>query len=281
MNEPKEISSQNQKYKKLEILMKDQIKQVYIAEKINDKHKVIIKEVNLLKLTNQEKEMASKEAVILSKLKHPHIVNCFDFFLEKDIAYIIMEYVEGGDLLNKIQEQKKKNKAFEEKKIVNWFIEICEGVEYIHEKNIIFRDLKPQNIFITKDDHIKLGEFGIDKILDIKYLTCTKIGTPAYFSPEIIDDKPFDYKSDIWNLGIILYELTQLKHPFINDEIGLIKGMNNIKEGKYFFFSNTKYSKKLLDLIKKLLEIEPNKRLPINKIIAECNLLNLNNSKNE
>ena len=281
MKEYNEISSQNHKYKNLEILMKDQIKQVSIAEKNNDKLRVIIKEINLMKLNKQEKEMASKEAVILSKLKHPHIVNCFEFFLENERAYIIMEYVEGGDLLSKIQEQKNKNIPFEEKKIVDWVIEICEGLEYIHEKNIIIRDLKPQNIFLTKDEHIKLGEFGIDKVLDTKYQACNKIGTPTYFSPEIIEDKPFDYKSDIWNLGIILYELTQLKHPFINDEIGLIKGINNIKEGKYFEFSNTKYSKPLLDLIKRLLKKEPNERLSINKIIIKCNLINIKNYKNE
>jgi NIMA (never in mitosis gene a)-related kinase len=281
MNEFNEIISENHNYKKLEILMKDQIKQVSIAEKKNDKLRVIIKEINLLKLNKQEKEMASKEAIILSNLKHPNIVNCFDFFLEKEIAYIIMEYVEGGDLLNKIQEQKNKNIPFEEKIIINWFIEICEGLEYIHGKNIIIRDLKPQKIFITKDNHIKLGEFGIDKILDTKYQTYNKIVNPAYLSPEIIEDKPFDYKSDIWNLGIILYELTQLKHPFINDEIGLIKGMNNIKEGIYFEFTNKNYSKELLDLITNLLKINPNERLSINKIIVKCNLINRKNSKNE
>ena len=141
--------------------MLDEIKQVYLAQKKDNQEQIIIKEINLLKLEEKEKDMTIQEVIILSKLKHPNIINCYEFHLEKDKFYIIMEYGEGGDLFNKINEQKKKNKCFEEKEIIEWFIEICEGIKYIHQNKIIHRDLKPSNIFLTKNNIIKIGNFGI------------------------------------------------------------------------------------------------------------------------
>ena len=102
-----------------------------------------------------------------------------------------MEYPEGNNLLNKIKE----NTKFEEKKIINWFIEICEGINYIHYNNIINLNLKSSNIFLTKDNHIKIGIFKSFKLLNNEY---------QELSPEIIKNEPYDFKSDIWNLGIIL-----------------------------------------------------------------------------
>ena len=181
-----------------------------------------------------------------------------------------MEYGEGGDLSKKIQEQKSKNLPFEENQILDWFIEICEAVRYIHEKNIIHRDLQPNNILLTKNNQIKLTDFGIAKILDSEQQVKTKIGNDSYFSPEIIKGENYDFKTDIWNLGIILYELTQLKHPFEDVNISPQEKLKNIEEGKYFEFTNKKYNSKILELIQNLLSVNPNKRPDINKIILEC-----------
>ena len=101
-----------------------------------------------------------------------------------------------------------------------------------------------------------------------------------YLIPEIINGQSYDYKSDIWNLGIILYQLTQLKHPFIDDNISIEKRMNNIKKGKYSDFVNKNYSERLLNLIKNILKVNPNERLSIDEIIDECNIIKIkNNSK--
>ena len=148
------------KYKQIKVLMLDQIKKVYLAQKKDNQEKIIIKEINLLKLDEKERDMAIQEGIILSKLKHPNIINCNEFHLENDKIDIIMEYAEGGDLFNKIKEQKNKKKYFEEKEIIEWFIEICEGIKYIHKNKIIHRDLKPLNIFLTKNNKIKIGDFG-------------------------------------------------------------------------------------------------------------------------
>ena len=194
-----------------------------------------------------------------------------------------MEYAERGDLFSKIKEQKNKKKYFEEKEIIEWFIEICEGVKYIHENKIIHRDLKPLNIFLTKDNKIKIGDFGITTLLNYKSKAKTIIGTQLYLSPEVMKNELYDYKSDIWNLGIILYELTQLKHPFLDEDMSNEKMINNI-EKENINFININYSERLLNLIKNILKVNPNERLDINTIILECNAIIIkknSNSNNE
>ena len=202
------------KYNQIDILVRDDNKEVYLGERKEDNKKVVIKQINLL--DEQSKKKIKDEEMILSDLEHPNIIKYYDYIFEKK-----------GNNNNE-------NKAFEENKIIDWFIEICEGINYIHNKKIIHRDLKLNNIFLTKDNHIKIGDYGISNILFNKSQS-----TSFYLSPEIINGQSYDYKSDIWNLGIILYELTQLKHPFIGDRIE--KRMNNIKEGKYSDFVNKNY----------------------------------------
>ena len=263
------------KYNEISLLIKDEIKQVYFAEKKENHQKVIIKQISLVKLDEKLKKMAKDEGIILSELEHPNIINWYEFNLEKDKETIIMEYGEGGDLSQKISEQKKKNEPFTEKQIIDWFIQICEGVKYIHDKQIIHRDLKPSNIFLTKDNKIKIGDFGLAKTLAFQNQAKTNVGAPAYLSPEILNDQPYDYKSDIWNLGIILYELTQLKHPFINDDISVEKRVTFMKKGKFIEFNNTNYSDKLLNLIPNLLKVDLNERYNINQIIEVISSLKI------
>ena len=263
------------KYNEISLLIKDEIKQVYFAEKKENHQKVIIKQISLVKLDEKLKKMAKDEGIILSELEHPNIINWYEFNLEKDKETIIMEYGEGGDLSQKISEQKKKNEPFTEKQIIDWFIQICEGVKYIHDKQIIHRDLKPNNIFLTKDNKIKIGDFGLAKTLAFQNQAKTNVGAPAYLSPEILNDQPYDYKSDIWNLGIILYELTQLKHPFINDDISVEKRVTFMKKGKFIEFNNTNYSDKLLNLIPNLLKVDLNERYNINQIIEVISSLKI------
>ena len=125
-----------------------------------------------------------------------------------------MENAEGGDLDNKIKQQRKKG-YFSEERIITWFLEICQAIKYIHDKQILHRDLKPKNIFLTKNEVIKLGDFGISKVLNsMEDKTNTYAGTYLYMSPEVIkDNESYSFSCDIWSLGIILYELCTLKHP--------------------------------------------------------------------
>ena len=241
-----------QKYNNIKILLKDGIKEVSLLENKENQQKIIMKEIDISKLNEKEKEMSEQEGKILLKLKHPNIINCYGFYYQIDKIIILIEYAEGGDLFNKIENQKNKNEYFKEEEIIDWFIEICEGIKYIHSNNIIHRDLKPQNIFFNKDNHIKIGDFGISKQLIKTNKANTRLGSENYI-PEIINNQSYDYRIDIWNLGIILYELTQLKHPFEDNKISIEKKINNILKGQFFNFSNKNYSPKIFYLVKDLL----------------------------
>jgi serine/threonine protein kinase len=133
-----EIELLSLKYNQIEILERDDNKEVYLGERKEDNKKVVIKQINLLTLDEQLKKKAKKEAKILSNLEHPNLIKYYDFIFEKNKEIIIMEYVEGGNLKEKIEEKK----VIEENKIIDWFIEICEGIKYINNKKIIHRNLK-------------------------------------------------------------------------------------------------------------------------------------------
>ncbi len=98
---------------------------------------------------------------------------------------------------------------------MNWFVQLCLSLEYVHSRKILHRDLKTQNIFLTKNNTTKLGDFGISKVLESTTdHAMTVQGTPYYMSPEVCQNLPYTYQSDIWALGCILYELCTLKHAF-------------------------------------------------------------------
>ena len=137
---------------------------------------------------------------------------------------IIMEYCEVGDLSYHIKRKIKYGEYFNEWEIFNWFIQICFALEYVHARRVIHRDLKTQNIFLTGSLTIKLGDFGISRVLENSNAAAmTVVGTPYYMSPEACQSAPYTAKSDVWSLGIILYELCTLKHPFNADNLlGLV-----------------------------------------------------------
>ena len=132
-----------------------------------------------------------------------------------------MEYCEGGDLYNRINKQR--GKLMAESVVLSYFVQVCRAVQFIHDRKILHRDIKSQNIFITRRRTVKLGDFGIARIMDgsAEYAkTC--VGTPYYLSPEVWENKPYNNKSDLWALGCVLYEMTTLRHAF---EAGCMKSL--------------------------------------------------------
>ncbi|XP_026972212.1 serine/threonine-protein kinase Nek3 isoform X7 [Sagmatias obliquidens] len=171
-----------------------------------------MKEIRLPKVFS-DTQNSRKEAVLLAKMKHPNIVAFKESFEAEGHLYIVMEYCDGGDLMQKIKHQK--GKLFPEDMILNWFTQMCLGVNHIHKKRVLHRDIKSKNIFLTQKGKVKLGDFGSARLLSSPMaFACTYVGTPYYVPPEIWENMPYNNKSDIWSLGCILYELCTLKHPF-------------------------------------------------------------------
>ncbi|XP_032352125.1 serine/threonine-protein kinase Nek3 isoform X2 [Camelus ferus] len=171
-----------------------------------------MKEIRLPK-SPSDTHNSRKEAVLLAKMKHPNIVAFKESFEAEGHLYIVMEYCDGGDLMQKIKHQK--GKLFPEDMILNWFTQMCLGVNHIHKKRVLHRDIKSKNVFLTQNGKVKLGDFGSARLLSNPMaFACTYVGTPYYVPPEIWENMPYNNKSDIWSLGCILYELCTLKHPF-------------------------------------------------------------------
>lgn len=162
-----------------------------------------------------------------------------------------MEFADGGDLMKKVESANKTRVPLKESEIWNCFIQMTFGLKALHDLKICHRDLKCANVFVTKSGIIKLGDLNVSKVVKAGLLK-TQTGTPYYASPEIWSDKPYSYKSDIWSLGAVIYELTALKPPFMaNDMKGLAA---KVCKGIYPSIPGT-YSSDLANVIKCMLQV--------------------------
>jgi len=188
-----------------------------------------------------------------------------------------MEYAEGGDLLNRITSHMKHKTHFEENEIWRILSQMVLGLKALHDLKIVHRDIKCANVFQTKEGIIKLGDLNVSKIVKVGFVH-TQTGTPYYASPEIWKDKPYDYKSDMWSLGALLYELCCLSPPFKAQ--GLSELAQKIMSGKYSAIPKL-YSEGLSSVIKSLLQVDPQKRANCDLILINPNIIKvLSNNHN-
>ena len=252
---------------------------VYQVYKTNDPNKttLILKQIpfrntiNDFEQTSQRLEKAKNESIILSNLYFKYVVKYYDSFIEEDCLNIIMEYCEEGDFGSYINNLIQKKNYLSEHQIWHFFIQISLGLAYIHSKNILHRDLKPMNIFLKKNNLIKIGDLGVAKILQTNTKAFTYIGTPYYLSPEVCEGKPYNSKSDVWALGCILYELCTFQKPFnaFNQAALCMK----IIEGKFKPINKIenipKYSKTIENMINWMLKKNYRERPLMKEIIND------------
>lgn len=156
------------------------------------------------------------EVKLLQNMKHPHIIKTYHSFIDDSYLYILMEYAAGGDLYKFVQMNITERTGVIQNKLWKWAYEILLAIRYLHDNCIIHWDLKASNIFITKKNRIKIGDFGSSKILNpVKMYIKEEVGTKVYLSPEQVNHVGlYDYKIDIWAFGCLLYYLAAYKPPF-------------------------------------------------------------------
>eukprot|EP00794_Sanderia_malayensis_P007278 gene7278-8089_t len=254
-----------ERYDKIKKIGEGSFGKALLVRRKHDGRHCVIKEVNISKMNSKEREESKREVKVLAHLKHPNIVSYQESFEGMGNLYIVMDYCEGGDLYQKLVTQKGTN--FSEAQILDYFVQICLALKHIHDRKILHRDLKSQNIFLTKHGIVKLGDFGIARVLKSTVeLARTCIGTPYYLSPEICENRPYNNKSDIWSLGCVLYELCTLKHAF---QAGNIKNIVlKIIRGNYPPISN-RYSSELRALVSQCFKRSPIERPSVNKILKK------------
>ena len=217
-NFPKEITS---KYEIIQEIGRGAFSIVYKVKSKENNNIYCLKKINTKKTKDKENEIK-----ILSNLNHPNLIKCFYSFYNSDNIYIIIDFCEFGDLFSLLQSVKKKKVFVNEDIIWNIAIQTLIGLNYLHSKKIIHRDIKLLNLFMTKDNKIKIGDMGMSTILEGDELINTRVGTPLYIAPELVKKEKYDFKIDIWSLGCSLYHLAKTIPPF-NDE-NLIKLGNAI-----------------------------------------------------
>jgi eukaryotic-like serine/threonine-protein kinase len=188
---------------------------VYLAENPNKSPKLVAIKILDRKLDedNQYIKRFKREAYISSKLNHPNIVKIIKYGKREDINYIIMEYVDGKDLGYFIKNKRK----FTIAEILNILFMVCLGLNNAHRIGVIHRDIKPQNLILDKKNYVKITDFGIAKIMSMPNLTTREeqvMGTTFYMSPEQINGKEIDHRTDIYSLGIVAYELLAGVTPY-------------------------------------------------------------------
>ena len=232
---------------------------VYLVRRKIDNKIYALKQVFFENLSKRDQENSLNEVRILASINHPNVIGYKEAFWEdnKNCLNIVMEYADDGDLETKIKKIKKEKGIFTESLIWSYSIQMIEGLKALHNKKIMHRDLKSANIFLIKDKHqCKIGDMNVSKIIKDKVLL-TQTGTPFYASPEVWNDDPYSYKSDLWSIGIIIYEMCALNVPFYGKNLDEL--YKNVCSGKIERISQI-YSEDLWKMILMLLQVDVKKR---------------------
>lgn len=184
---------------------------------------VAIKTINLSLAMDEKDEYESRfyqEAKAAGRLSHPNIVTIYDVGKSGEIAYIAMEFLQGRELRDLLND----GKRMPVEQVINVVAQVAQGLAYAHENGIVHRDVKPSNIMIVRDGHVKITDFGIARMASAAVRTQTGmvLGSPKYMSPEQVVGKLTDQRSDIFSLGVMLYEMLTGQAPFMGENVNAI-----------------------------------------------------------
>ncbi|MBA0560104.1 hypothetical protein Golob_017026 [Gossypium lobatum] len=221
---------------------------------------VAVKEIDKKLLSSKVSESLLKEISILSTINHPNIIQLFEAIETEDRIFLVLEYCDGGDLAAYIQRYGKVS----EEVARHLMRQLAAGLQVLQEKHLIHRDLKPQNLLLTKGStpQLKIGDFGFARSLAPENLADTQCGSPLYMAPEIIQNKKYDAKADLWSVGAILFQLVTGKPPFDgNNQLQLFQNILRSTELQFPEGALEKLHPDCVNLCRSLLRHDPVERL--------------------
>jgi len=244
---------------------------VYLYQRKEDRKEIIIKQIAIDDLTTDQRKGVFNEIHLQRMFDHPNVIGYHESFIHDNTFMIVMEYAPGGNLFDYLHQRQEQNNILEEEEVLKFFCQIVRALHHIHKDNILHRDMKTHNLLLDrKKKVVKICDFGISKLLT-KTNAMTTVGTAHYMSPEVVEGKSYNKKSDVWSLGCILYELITLKRAFDADSLSNIL-MKIIKCD--FPPMQEHYSTEIKSLVKEILVSDPGKRPDVEYILSAPVLVN-------
>ena len=225
---------------------------------------VALKTIQVFEMGSRERNECVNEIQLLQSMQHPHIIRYLDCKMERNELTVVMELAGHGDLARLIKAAVKAAEPLGEARAWDYFTQVADALAYMHERRVMHRDIKPENVFVAGGSAdspavMKLGDLGLGRYFSSKtQATHSTVGTPYYMSPECIQGGGYDFRSDIWSLGCLLYQLATLRSPFYSDGLNFYMLGKRIMARK--FEPLTDVSPELAALVDRMLQLDPAER---------------------
>mmetsp|Transcript_66273 Transcript_66273/g.97015 ORF Transcript_66273/g.97015 Transcript_66273/m.97015 type:complete len:298 (+) Transcript_66273:107-1000(+) len=220
-------------------------------------------------MESSERHEVVREAKLLQKVDHIHIIKCYDSWIEDGEFYVCLELCDKGDLSNIIKRQQADGTSLSLAQVCSYSFQLSDALMHMHERKMMHRDIKPANVFLAGENgNLKLGDLGLGRLFGSRTLeTVTVVGTPYYMAPEVAQNRPYSYPADVWSLGCVVYELCNLTSPFWEKNLNLYLLGQKIVSGRYPPV-NAEYGTVMADMIAAMITVPPDARPRMQQIRA-------------
>ena len=231
-----------------------------------DKAVYVIKEIRLADLKPKRRKNVAQEVLLLRRLQHPNIIQYYTSFVENHALHIVMEFADGGDLYKELRRRRHEDRPMSEKKVWHYFSQCSSALLYLHNENIIHRDIKSMNVFLTRAGEVKLGDLGVSRMIDEdRDAQMSRVGTPMYFAPELVKREQYNFKVDTWALGCLVYSMMKLRAPFEGGNIYTL-AVDIVKKAPKTLPDT--FSQNLRHIVFSMLEKDPKRRPSMSELIS-------------
>lgn len=247
---------------------------MFQAENESTKQLVALKLLKIFDMNDvKQRDNCIKEVKLMEKLNHPNITKYIESFIHENEMFIAVEWAANGDLKQHIKDIRSRNEVIPERQIWKYIHQIASALQHMLQMRVMHRDLKPANIFMDQRFNLKLGDLGLGRDFSSQTMEAfSRVGTPLYMSPEVLQGSGYDFQCDVWSLGCIGYEFCALRNPFKDEtkKMSLYDLFQKIIKADYLPLSSSRYSAELLYIIDQMLVVNPEERVTVNDVVSYC-----------